>query len=120
MRDTKHSPDLSSLETDYELVGELTGSGDARSYMATRKGEETKRHGDQTGVVITVVTTPEGDEANALTHLAADTQLLARMTHRRLIPVVEGRWIGDDAFAVVTQRITDPSLAQKLATGEKF
>lgn len=120
MRDTKQSPDLSSLESDYELVGEITGSGDARSYMATRKGEETKRSGDQTGVVITVVTTPDGDEANALTHLAADTQLLARMSHRRLVPVVEGRWIGDDAYAVVTQRVTDPSLAQRLATSETF
>jgi hypothetical protein len=120
MRDTKQSPDLSPLESDYEIVGELTGSGGGRSYMATRKGDETKRHGDQTGVVITVVTTPEGDEANALTQLAADTQLLARMTHRRLVPVVEGRWIGDDAYAVVTQRITDPSLAQRLATGQTF
>jgi hypothetical protein len=120
MRDTKPTPDLTSLNDDYELVGELTGSGDARSYIATRKGESTKRRGDQTGVVITVVTTPEGDEANALTHLAADTQLLARMSHRRLVPIIEGRWIGDDAYAVVTQRITDPSLAQVLSTGEKF
>jgi hypothetical protein len=120
MRDTKPIPDLTSLNADYELVGELTGSGDARSYIATRKGESTKRRGDQTGVVITVVTTPEGDEANALTHLAADTQLLARMSHRRLVPIIEGRWIGDDAYAVVTQRITDPSLAQVLSTGERF
>lgn len=120
MRDTKPSPDLSSLNDDYEIVGEITGSGDAHSYIATRKGEGTKRRGDQTGVVITVVTTPEGDEANALTHLAADTQLLSRTTHRRMIPIIEGRWIGDDAYAVVTQRITDPSLAQVLATGEAF
>jgi hypothetical protein len=121
MRDTKSTPpDLSALNDDYEVVGEITGSGDARSYIATRKGEGTKRRDDQTGVVITVVTTPAGDEANALTHLAADTQLLARTAHRRLIPIIEGRWIGDDAFAVVTQRITDPSLAQKLATGEAF
>jgi hypothetical protein len=34
--------------------------------------------------------------------------------------VVEGRWIGDDAFAVVTQRTTDPSLATRIATGERF
>ena len=121
MRDTKStSPDLSALNDDYDVVGEITGTGDAHSYIATRKGEGTKRRDDQTGVVITVVTTPEGDEANALTHLAADTQLLARTAHRRLVPIIEGRWIGDDAYAVVTQRITDPSLAQKLATGEAF
>src|ERR1700716_3596292 len=87
MRDTKPTPpDLSALNDDYELVGEITGSGDAHSYIATRKGEGTKRRDDRTGVVITVVTTPEGDEANALTHLAADTQLLARSAHRRMIP----------------------------------
>jgi hypothetical protein len=121
MRDTKSTPpDLSALDDDYEIVGEITGSGDAHSYIATRKGEGTKRRDDQTGVVITVVTTPEGDEANALTHLAADTQLLARMAHRRLVPIIEGRWIGDDAYAIVTHRITDPSLAQKLATSEVF
>ncbi len=121
MRDTKSTPpDLSALNDDYDVVGEITGTGDAHSYIATRKGEGTKRRDDQTGVVITVVTTPEGDEANALTHLAADSQLLARTAHRRLIPIVEGRWIGDDAYAMVTQRITDPSLAQKLATGEAF
>jgi Skp family chaperone for outer membrane proteins len=37
-----------------------------------------------------------------------------------LIPVLEGRWIGTDAFAVITQRIGDPSLAQMLEKGERF
>jgi hypothetical protein len=34
--------------------------------------------------------------------------------------VIEGRWLGDDAFAVITQRTTDPSLAERLMTGESF
>ncbi|HET7188879.1 MAG TPA: hypothetical protein VFI52_12035, partial [Gemmatimonadaceae bacterium] len=75
---------------------------------------------DQTGVFITVVTTPEGDEGNAVTHLAADVKQLAVNPHRRLLPILEGRWLGDDAFAVVTQRTTDPTLAQRLSTGETF
>lgn len=114
------SLDLSSLAKDYEIVGEVSGSRHARTFMATRKDAGAKRRDDQTGVLISVVTPPAGDEGNALSHLAADTRLLASSTHRRLIPVVEGRWIGDDAFAVVTQRIGDPSVAQKIATGERF
>ncbi|CAN5805627.1 hypothetical protein BH11GEM1_BH11GEM1_17430 [soil metagenome] len=115
------SPDLSTLANDYDIVGEVGGSSDARSFMATRKAATgTKRRDDTTGVVITVVTPPEGDEGNALSHLAADTKLLAGTVHRRLLPVIEGRWVGDDAFAVVTQRTNDPSLAQRLATVEKF
>ena len=116
----KQSPDLTSLAADYDIIGELDASADARTYMATRRGDGTKRRDDSTGVLITVVTTPEGDEANALSHLAADTKLLARTPHRRLMPVLDGRWLGDDAFAVVTQRVTDPSLAQLLASGETF
>jgi len=120
MSETKLSLDLSALSNDYEIVGEVSVLRDARTFMATRKNAGTKRRDDDTGVLISVITSPAGDEGNALSHLAADTKMLAGSTHRRLIPVIDGRWIGDDAFAVVTQRITDPSLAQKLATGEKF
>ena len=116
----KQTLDLSSLTADYDVVGELDDAADARSYIATRKGESSKRRSDQTGVLVTVASTPEGDESNALSQLAADTQTLARTTHRRLVPVIEGRWLGDDAFAVVTQRVMDPTLAQRLATGETF
>jgi hypothetical protein len=120
MSETNQSPDLTALENDYDVVGEVRGPGGVRAYTATRKDEASKRREDQTGVLISVITTPEGDEGNALSHLAADTKLLAGMSHRRLIPVIEGRWVGSDAFAVVTQRTTDPSLAQKLATSEAF
>ena len=120
MRDTKDPLDLSPLANDYDIVGELDGTDGARRYVATAMGDASKRRDDQPGVLITIYTTPEGDEANALSHLAADTQLLARLAHRRLIPVIEGRWIGDDAFAVVTRRVSESSLAQRLATGETF
>ena len=119
----KDSPDLSPLAADYDIVGQLDDAASAayaRTYIATRKGDSAKRRDDPTGVLITVVTTPEGDEANALSHLAADAKLLARTPHRRLLPVVEGRWLGDDAFAVITQRTSDPSVLQLLASGQTF
>lgn len=119
-KEAKDAFDLTPLEADYELVGELSDAAGARTYIARRKGDVAKRREDNAGVLITIATTPEGDEAHALTRLAADTQLLARTPHRRLVPVIEGRWLGDDAFAVVTQRVTDPSLAQRLASGETF
>lgn len=120
MTEAKQSPDLSSLAADYDIVGEVGGARDARVYMANRKDPAGKRRDDQTAVLISVVASPEGDEGNALSHLAADTKLLAGATHRRLMPVVEGRWLGNDAFAVITQRTSDPSLTQLLATREKF
>lgn len=120
MSEMKQSLDLAVLEKDYEIVGEIGGSGNARTYTATRKDAGAKRRDDQSGVLISVATTPEGDEGNALSHLAADTKLLAGLTHRRLMPVLEGRWVGTDAFAVVTPRTTDSTLAQKLVTGEQF
>ena len=121
MSETKpSSPDLSTLATDYEIVGEVGGPRDERTFMANRKDAGAKRRDDQTGVLISVVTSPAGDEGNALSHLAADTKLLAGSVHRRLMPVIDGRWLGADAFAVVTQRTTDPTLSQKLATGERF
>jgi hypothetical protein len=120
MSETNESLDLSALENDYDIVGEVRAAGGARTFTASRKDTGAKRRDDESGVLISVVTTPEGDEGNALSHLAADTKLLADLTHRRLMPVYEGRWIGTDAFAVVTQRTTDPSLAQMLATGETF
>ncbi len=120
MKESTQSFDLSPLATDYDVVGQQDGTDGVRRYLATRKGDTSKRRDDQPGVLITVFTTPQGDEANALSHLAADTQLLARLAHRRLIPVIEGRWLGDDAYAVVTRRIAEPSLAERLSAGETF
>ena len=120
MKESKQAFDLTSLDADYDIVGEQDGADGVRRYLATRKGDTAKRRDDQPGVLITIFPTPKGDEANALSHLAADTQLLARLAHRRLIPVIEGRWLGDGVYAVVTRRVAEPSLAERLATGESF
>jgi hypothetical protein len=120
MPKSMEAPDLSSLMVDYDIIGELNDVRDARTYIARRQDEDAKRRDDAKDVLITIVTTPEGDEGKALDQLAADTKLLAGTSHRRLVPVLDGRWVGDDAFAVVTQRISDPSLAQRLLTAETF
>ena len=107
MKEPTQSYDLSSLSAEYDIVGEQGSTDDVRRYLATRTGDTGKRRDDQPGVLITVFQTPRGDEANALSHLAADTQLLARLAHRRLIPVVEGRWLDDDHYAVITRRVAE-------------
>ena len=66
MSEMKQSLDLSALEKDYEIVGEIGPAGNARTYSATRKDAGAKRRDDQSGVLISVATTPEGDEGNAL------------------------------------------------------
>src|SRR5690242_20992356 len=63
-----------TLFRSYDIVGEQGSTDDVRRYLATRKGDTAKRRDDQPGVLITVFQTPRGDEANALSHLAADTQ----------------------------------------------
>ena len=120
MSDSTGILDLSGLENDYEIIGELNVKDHSRAFIATRKDASGKRKDDHSRVIITVNATPEGDEGNALSHYAADTQLLARLGHRRLIPVIEGRWVGTDSFAVVSERIGDPSLAAVLARSERF
>ena len=120
MNNTSRPLDLSALETDYQIVGELNIRGGARAFIATRQDPSTKRRDDHSRVLITVLGTPDGDEGNALSHFAADSQLLARLGHRRLIPVIEGRWVNPDAFAIVTQRTNDPVLSALLARSERF
>ncbi len=119
MPDTEKPLDLAPLDSDYSIVGELGNTSNCRTLIAERKHNDSKRRDDQTGVVISIYCTPEGDEANALSHLAADTKVLASEGHRRLVPVVEGRWLGDH-FAVVTQRIGDTTIAQRLQSREVF
>ncbi|MDB4885092.1 MAG: hypothetical protein JWN79_530, partial [Gemmatimonadetes bacterium] len=120
MSDQKTAIDLSAFATEYEIVGEQDSPDESRIFVANRKTDDARRRDDRTGVLITVHSTPAGDEANALTQYAADVGTLKGLTHRRLVPVLDSKWIGEDQLAVVTQRIADPTLAQKLLTQEEF
>jgi len=113
-------PDLTLLAADYDIVGELGGRAGTQYLIATRKGVAGKRRDDTGRVLIEVVRPPEGDESHALDHLASDTKLLSGLRHRRLVSVLDGRWVGDDAFAVIREYADDPSVADLLARGDSF
>src|SRR5687768_5290887 len=100
--------DIEQLGETYEVIGELSGREDARTFIG-------KQREDGVDVLIAVIQTPEGDEGNALSHVAADANLLSGLSHRNLLPIKEGRWIGTDAFAVVTERVYAPTLGELLA-----
>ena len=100
--------DLDELKGTYDIVGELAGRKDARQMIARRKD-------DGANVTISVFGVPEGDQGNALSHLAADINRLQGVATPGLVPIIEGRWVGTDAFAIVTPRIDSPSLEEVLS-----
>jgi hypothetical protein len=106
------APDLAQLAESYDIIGELSGRDDARAFMGTRRS-------DNKPIAVTVFREPSGDEGNALSHLAADTNLLSGLSHRNLIPVLEGKWLGTDAFAVVTERVNATTLEEQLSRREE-
>lgn len=114
LRMSSQPPDiLESLSDAYDVVAELHARDDAQTYMGTRREDGAR-------VLIHVARTPKGDEGNALTHYAADANLLAGLRHRNLIPVLEARWLDADTLAVVTQRVAAPDLEEVLARGEEL
>jgi hypothetical protein len=104
---TQALPDLDQLANTYDVVGELAGRDDARMYLARRRE-------DGLDVLIVLAGTMDGDEGNAQSHLAADANLLSSIHHRSVLPVIEGRWVGGDAFALVFKRTSAPTLAELL------
>ena len=105
--------DLSALEDSYSIVGELSARDNIRSYLATRTS-------DGLDVLVIVEDAPAGDAGNALTHFAADANLLASQSHRNLIPIHDGRWLGENSFALVTARCAAPTLATLVARNESW
>lgn len=105
--------DLSALSDRYEIVGEYAPLGPNRRYPA-RRGE------DGRDVLITILhAAPEVAQGKAIAQFAADVNLLTTLSHPNVPQVLEGRWIGDDAFAYVTDRIQGPTLAE-LLKGERL
>jgi hypothetical protein len=104
MADAAWAPDLKALSDRYEVLGELRGAEDLRSYLA-------RRTADGSDVTILVARAPRGGENNALTHYAADTQLLTNIGHPGMPRVLEGRWLGADSVAVVSERVRGSTLS---------
>jgi hypothetical protein len=90
----------------YDIIGELAVDQDAQRYLA-------RRTEDGADVLIAVVNAPEGDEGNALNHLASDVKLQIAHPHHGVLRVLDGRWLGE-SFAVVTQRPAAPTLEEML------
>lgn len=114
MSTTQEKPlDLSALSDKYDIGGEYGALGANRRYPARRKE-------DGRDVLITVLrASPEVAQGKAIAQFAADANLLASLNHPNVPQVIEGRWVGDDAFALVTDRIHGMTLAE-LLRGERM
>lgn len=108
MANVDYTPDLSGLEHDYQILTELHRSGDSRTYLA--------RHlGLNRDVTITIVHATDAAEYQSLTQFAADTRILAKARHPNIIPIIEGRQLANDTFAVVRARVRGSTLHQMVA-----
>lgn len=101
-------PELSKLNDTYDVLAELHRIGDTPTYLARHR--ELGRD-----VTITLVHVAGGGENNALTHFASDARLLATLRHPNIVPVLEGRWLDADTFAVVRARVRGSTLEQVLS-----
>lgn len=105
--------DLSALSDKYEIVGEYAPLGPNRRYPGRRRE-------DGRDVLVTILrAAPEVAQGKAIAQFAADVNLLTTLSHPNVPQVLEGRWIGDDAFAYVTDRIQGTTLAE-LLKGERM
>ena len=105
--ETAEVASLEVLEDRYEIIGELGGRQDGRTIMARRKD-------DGADVLVTVFQKPQGDEGNALSHLASDANRLAERSHPNLVRVHEAHWLDADTLALVTDRVRYPALEELL------
>src|SRR5215213_7608792 len=114
MSSTQEKPlDLSVLSDKYELAGEYAALGQYRRYPGRRRE-------DGRDVLITILrAAPDVAQGKAIAQFAADANLLTTLSHPNVPQVVEGRWVGEDAFAFVTDRIQGFTLAEMLK-GERL
>src|SRR3954451_12688979 len=98
MATDEFTPELSRLEKDYQLLTELHGDGESRTYLA----RHLKLNRD---VTITVVRSPVAEDGNALAHFASDARLLMTTRHPNVVPVIAGLWLDDSTFAIVRARV---------------
>jgi hypothetical protein len=114
MAEVRSAPALRGLEDQYEILGELRGSGSARYYIGRVRDERAAE------VAIVIVTKAEGGETSDLAHFAADSNILAADPHPAILRVLESRWVGNDTVAVVSERVLGESLGEQLERGERF
>jgi len=105
--ESEFAPDLSKLDNRYQILGELRRAENGRIFLARHTGLNRD-------VTIDVVRVPSDDD-EALRFLASDAELLSSRRHAHVIPVIEGRWLGDDAFAMVRPRVRGSTLTQLIS-----
>ena len=105
--ESEFAPDLSKLDNRYQILGELRRAENGRIFLARHTGLNRD-------VTIDVVRVPSGDD-EALRFLASDAELLSNRRHAHVIPVIEGRWLGGDAFAMVRPRVRGSTLTQLIS-----
>jgi len=105
--ESEFAPDLSKLDNRYQILSELRRAAYGRTFLARHTGLNRD-------VTIDVVRVPRGDD-EALRFLASDAELLSSRRHAHVIPVIEGRWLGDDAFAIVRPRVRGSTLTQLIS-----
>ncbi|HMA22371.1 MAG TPA: protein kinase [Gemmatimonadaceae bacterium] len=98
------------LAGSYEIIGELRGG---KLYFARRR--ETRDE-----VIVRVVRSSETGGNNALAHLASDVQLLRTLSHPHMPRVLDGRWLGAEAFAVVSERIYGTTMEEIIDRNERL
>ncbi|MGE5100217.1 MAG: hypothetical protein ACM3SX_09540 [Deltaproteobacteria bacterium] len=106
----RETVDVAPLADTYQVIGELRGG---RLYFARRRD-------DRSEVIVRVARSSEAGGNNALAHLASDVQLLRTLTHPGMPRVFDGRWLGTDAFAVVSERIYGDTVQEILDREERF
>jgi hypothetical protein len=105
--------ELGPLLDRYDVTGELAGHDNVRTFVATRRS-------DGRDVLITVMrAAPDVAEGKAIAQFAADVNLLTGLAHPNMPKVLEGQWLDDDAFGVVSERIHGTTLAE-LMKGDRM
>ncbi len=114
MSEQASMPALKGLENEYEIRGELRGTDAARYFIGRKKDDHAAE------VAIMVFHDGKSAENNALSHFAADAQILERNRHPAIPRVLGGRWLDHGGFALIAERIVGETLEERLERGEKF
>jgi len=102
---------IGSLAEQFRVIGELRGPPGVRRFVAVRNDD----HGE---VLIDVIKVSDA-VGNDLAHFASDVQLRATMSHPKVPPILEGRWIDANGYACVSERIKGDTLQERLDRGDR-
>lgn len=102
---------MSTPGQDDAVRGELHHSNDSSVYAARHVALDRE-------VTVTVVRLAADRDPRALARFASDAQLLSKLQHPNVLPVIESRWLSEDSFAVVRPQVRGSTLAQLLSKGE--